>query len=164
MLASCSAQQRLSRFLQRHPELRHIDTVALTDTIRIIDTLYLKADTNSIMLTIDDIKRMDSVANNTTPAESSQEVKQTAENNHSKATLTATGDGKFLLSAITKPDTVILQDTLYKPRFFFIPSYITKTEYKDREVYKMHWYQHTLCGLGVIFLIIMIIGTILHFK
>lgn len=36
LLLSCTPQRRLQRLLERHPELTHIDSVTIHDTIRVI--------------------------------------------------------------------------------------------------------------------------------
>jgi len=36
LIISCTPQRRLERLLERHPELTHIDSVTINDTIRVI--------------------------------------------------------------------------------------------------------------------------------
>lgn len=148
LLSACSAQKRLNRLLATHPELQRVDTVVLTKEIIVIDTLILTSDTNSVQLTLQDILRMDSMAN--------KNVKEDiqVETEHSSSSLQALGDGQFQLNAITKPDTIILFDTIYKDVPLPVPVYLTKTEIKEVPVYKLKWYQETLCWIGGLVLII----------
>lgn len=148
LLGACSAQQRLNRLLTAHPELHYVDTITKTIQVVVHDTLIITPDTNSINLTSNDIASMDSMANNGIV----NEVQ--VNSSHSGASLQALGNGQFQLNTFTKPDTVIIHDTINKPVPVPVPTYITKTEIKEVEVYKMTWYQEALCWIGGLVLII----------
>ena len=165
LLTACSAQQRLNRLLTKHPELKSIDTVMLNDTVYIHDTITTEPDTNSIKLTLQQILMMDSLANaaQNDPVESPSETKLTTETEKAGAFLQATGDGQFLLGAYQKPDTFIIRDTLYYSKPWLIPTYLTKTEYKEKEVYKMHWYQEMFAWIGLFAFLFVIVRVILKF-
>ena len=152
-LCSCSAEKRLANLLKHHPELHHIDTLLIHDTV------ILPADTNAILLSLTDLIAMDSaasaaqtedkdpVANPSTSAEVSGD--------RSSAALQALGDGKFILSTTAPADTIIVRDTVYTP------SYVTETEEKEVIVYQQTWWQQGLSFIGGILLIIIIIWLII---
>ena len=148
LLGACSAQQRLNRLLTNHPELHYVDTITKTIHVVVHDTLIITPDTNSISLTLNDIVSMDSMANN----DIVNEVQ--VNSSHSGASLQALGNGQFQLNTFTKPDTVIIHDSIIKHVPVPVPTYITETEIKEVEVYKMKWYQETLCWIGGLILII----------
>ena len=148
LLGACSAQQRLNRLLTNHPELHYVDTITKTIHVVVHDTLIITPDTNSISLTLNDIVSMDSMANNDIIN------KVQVNSSHSGASLQALGKGQFQLNTFTKPDTVIIHDSIIKHVPVPVPTYITETEIKEVEVYKMKWYQETLCWIGGLTLII----------
>lgn len=153
LLCSCSAEKRLAYLLSHHPELRK-DTVLRIDTF-----LVHPADTASTTFTIEDLQQLlqqdtaalgsDSTPVYANPANSLSKASASirVENNGSIATITPNADGSFTLNGITKPDTIIIHDSIP------VPAYVTT--YKDKIVYKMNNAQTFFFGLGILFLVLM---------
>ena len=165
LLCACSAEKRLAHLLAYHPELKSTQTITVHDTIIITDTIIIPSDSNTLALTLQDIVRMDSLASSSEKqtTESQNVAKQTVETPVSGAALQAHGNGKFTLSAYTKPDTVYIHDTIPNEQNFDIPQYTTKTEYKEVIVYEQYWYQKAFMWWGIIITIIIIIAIIIRF-
>lgn len=159
--AACSPQKRLAELLTRHPELNTTSEIVKKDTIYITDTLYIPTETKSYPLTLDYILRMDSAAGGTdaiADTESCKLDKQTViETQHAGAAFEAMGNGLFKLTAYSKPDTIIVKDTIYKYRTFYIPTYLTDTKVKEVEVYKMKHYEKFFYNIGIAFIISLIL-------
>lgn len=154
MLVSCSAEKRLALFLTRHPELKRMDTITIYDTV------FIQGDTLQRAITIREIQEMDSIvstmcsANGSTPRHKN-EVAEVSNSKHG-ASLSATGNGNFVLAGYIKPDTMVLNDTLY------LPSYVTHTEYRDKIVYRMTWYEKIFFSIGVILTLLVFIVVIIR--
>lgn len=160
LFCSCSAEKRLARFLAKHPELHHVDTVLVHDTV------YLPAETNTINLTLSQLTAMDSTANaaSVSPQTASQDSSSITPSigvatGRSEAALTALGNGLFQLSSTAKPDTIYRTDTLYRD------NYITSTQYVDKTVYKQTPAQQAFSFIGVITVvgIVLLIFLIVYF-
>ncbi len=153
MLISCAPQKQLARFLARHPELAAVDTVYIHDTI------IIPKETASKPMSLEDIIKLDSAATAQKATNDSltatDKPKVGVENSKSDAALIAHGNGLFELQVNTKPDTIYIN----KP--YPVPCYITKTEYKDKMVHEMRWWEKTFFTIGIVVtLIIIIIGAV----
>ena len=151
LLCSCSAEKRLARFLEHHPELQRIDTVMIHDTI------ILPADSAKIRLTLQQLIAMDSAARAASTEEEDTTITAKVSNDRSSAALQANGDGTFDLSSIAKPDTI------YKNKPVYIPHYITEKEKIPIEVYKQRWWQEGLMWIGILATLLSIIRLIAWF-
>lgn len=151
LCTGCSAEKRLCRFLERHPELQYIDTTIIHDTI------FLPEEKAVTEIDLSDLVAMDSIATAALSAEnvdlhdSLPSKSVCTDSNRSSAALRAKGNGKFDLESFAKPDTIIRHDTITQLHYI--------TEYKDKEViiYKQKWWQKTLCWIGAIALLFIII-------
>lgn len=166
-LLSCSPQKRLAYLLARHPELQSTRITHIHDTITINNTIFLPAETNTTTITLQELIAMDSVAdsNGVMPSSESPTISQQTgvETDHSEAVLSAKGKGLFELQTYTKPDTIIVHDTCYIDKDIETPEFYTATEYKEKEVYKMHWWQEMFYRMGVVALICLIMFIVVYF-
>ncbi|MBQ7210763.1 MAG: hypothetical protein IJS05_07715 [Paludibacteraceae bacterium] len=161
LLSSCSAQRQLNTLLARHPELKTNTTITIIDTIIIKDTIILEADSAVKEISLQDILLMDSIAGSAekeTHTESqARGNKQTdVKNKNSAAVLSAKGNGKFLLKAISPIDTIYITDTVYKEKNKEIPTLLTDTKIEYKEIYKLYWWQKILIWFGAISILITI--------
>ena len=70
------------------------------------------------------------------------------ETNGSAAELKALGNGKFQLNTITKPDTIIIHDTVPVKGEAEVPQNTTKIKEVPVIVHEQTWWQKILCWLG----------------
>ena len=156
LFCSCSAEKRLAYLLEHHPEL-HKDSVYVIDTV-----LVHQADTATTTFTIEQLQQLltptdtsalgdDQAPVYADPTTHLQSYHNSicVENNGSKAVIIPNADGSLSLQAITKPDTITIQDTLKVPVYY--------TKYKDKIVYKMNNAQTFFFGLGILFLVLIAI-------
>lgn len=159
---ACSPQKRLAYLLTCHPELHH------SDTILRIDTLIIKqAQTDSTTFTLNDLI----LTEQPSPLDSSiapiktENVTQSATSinpisvstNGCDATITSNGDGSFKLKITQNEDTIKVAKQVQ------VPVYITKTEYKDKIIYKMNDFQKAFFWIGIILCILTIIKIAMKF-
>lgn len=156
LLCSCSAEKRLAYLLEHHPEL-HKDSVFVIDTV-----LIHEADTATTTFTIEQLQQLlahrdtaalghgqtPAYADSTTHHQSSSNY-ICVENSGSKAVIKPNADGSLSLQAMTKADTITIRDTLQVPVYY--------TSYKDKIVYKMTNAQTFFFGLGILFLVLILL-------
>lgn len=146
LLAACSPQQRLTRLLSAHPELRVADTLVMHHTfVTPADTAITAAPLDSLLAVIDSIQKN---RTNHTPLMETRTAR-------SMATLTLDTAGNLALSAIDRPDTLHLIDTC----FVQVPPKIT---YMDRTVYRMTSAQRTAMAVAWTFIAAQLLFLILH--
>ena len=148
IFASCAPQKRLARFLQHHPELQATRVVEIHDTVVVHDTIIQQPDTNTLNLTLNQILKLDSAANADHSITDSPSCTERVETNGSAAELKALGNGKFQLNTITKPDTIIIHDTVPVKGEAEVPQYTTKIKEVPVIVHEQTWWQKILCWLG----------------
>lgn len=144
LLCACSPQKQLANLLQKHPELQRTDTLVLNDTI-ILEPARAEIEISKAEL-------QELLASEPT-AEQNQNIERkefSVSVGNSLATLSAR-EGKIYLSAEQKTDTIFIE------REIQVPTFLTATEYRDKEVYKLHWWQKPIYWLGWLFLLIIII-------
>ncbi len=145
VIVGCTPQKRLSRLLDRHPELMEQTEKAIAITL--IDTVVVPSD--SATVTFDMGKAKESAAmydGRCTIAEVD------AVRSHAALSLLDPDKGLYSLSVATKPDTFIIvrSDTVRVPEVI----YSTRTEYIEKG---LPWYDKFLSGFGLSAMIILIL-------
>lgn len=144
IISGCTPQKRLSRLLERHPELMEQKDTAITITK--IDTLFLQGDSASVVFDLSKAKESAAMYDGRWTIAEVDAV-------HSSATLTLLDPNKDLFRldvrqdpvtvVFVRTDTLTVKETIYK----------TKTEYLEKP---LTWYDQFLNGFGLISLIILI--------
>lgn len=150
IISGCTPQKRLSRLLERHPELMEQKDTAITITK--IDTLFLQGDSASVVFDLSKAKESAAMYDGRWTMAEVDAV-------HSSATLTLLDPNKDLFRldvrqdpdtfVFVRTDTVKVKETIYK----------TKTEYLEKP---LTWYDQFLNGFGLFSLIILIIVLLLY--
>lgn len=142
----CSAEKRLCRIIERHPELHYVDTIYKNDTV------FLPTETKTAEFKLSDLVAMDSAASAAPAPALIMSTQDSAyispsigvETRRAGAAIVAKGDGKFDLQTTAKPDTIVRTDTITVDHFI--------TEYKDRPVtvYRQKDWQAALMWIGIL--------------
>lgn len=150
LLCSCTAEKRLAHLLAMHPELQRIDTVYRDRYI------HLPAEQNITTVTLDQLKKLDQEATQQGQTETGTDTPPaiTTRTSRSRATIRAQGNGILTLQTEAPPDTIHVHDTVYQPTF------LTRTQYKDRIVYKPNAFQSFLCYIGAVALLFLLVRAI----
>lgn len=145
VLSGCTPQKRLSRLLERHPEL--VTTTEREITITKVDTAFVPGDSASVTFDLSIAKELAAAHDGRCTIAEVDAVRS-----HATLTLLDPENNIYGLNVSTKADTIVFvrTDTVKVPEVI----YSTKTEYKEKD---LPWYDKFLNGFGCLCLIILII-------